>query len=187
MKGSNLKISHSFSGVKNRIPINSHNISVINNPIEKNTNLTLPVISSDKNLLAIEKINSYNSNFKTAENQNFSVGSKITPIALLLALGLHGFFEGIAFGLQKKYSESFYIFIAIISHKWAETLSLGIAFYKSRYSTLSIIFLITLFSLISPLGAILGIILSELSHIIEVIFLSLCTGNFLIIKELLFM
>ena len=52
MKGSNLKISHSFSGVKNRIPINSHNISVINNPIEKNTNLTLPVISSDKNLLA---------------------------------------------------------------------------------------------------------------------------------------
>jgi zinc transporter ZupT len=54
----------------------------------------------------------------------FKPKSNITPFLLLIALSLHGFFEGIALGIQGAVKDTLFLFIAIISHKWAEAFTL---------------------------------------------------------------
>jgi zinc transporter ZupT len=103
--------------------------------------------------------------------------SNITPYILLIALSFHGFFEGIALGLQESNKEALFLYIAIISHKWAESFTLGISFSKANIEKSTFIKLIILFSIFTPLGAILGLILSNTSKIIEGIFLAMSGGN----------
>jgi zinc transporter ZupT len=59
-----------------------------------------------------------------AHHEEFKPKSNITPYLLLLALSLHGFFEGIALGIQGAVKDTLFLFIAIISHKWAEAFTL---------------------------------------------------------------
>jgi len=103
--------------------------------------------------------------------------SNFTPYILLIALSFHGFFEGIALGLQESNKEALFLYIAIISHKWAESFTLGISFSKANIEKSTFIKLIILFSIFTPLGAILGLILSNTSKIIEGIFLAMSGGN----------
>lgn len=43
---------------------------------------------------------------------------------ILMALSVHGFFEGFAVGVQNEYLEIGYIFLAIFFHKWVEALTI---------------------------------------------------------------
>ena len=51
----------------------------------------------------------------------------ITPYILLLALGFHGFFEGMALGIQGEVRNTLFLALAIAAHKWAASLTLGIS------------------------------------------------------------
>lgn len=55
---------------------------------------------------------------------DFKPKSNLTPFLLLVALSLHGFFEGIALGIQGGVRDTLFLFIAIVSHKWAEAFTL---------------------------------------------------------------
>lgn len=59
-----------------------------------------------------------------APPKEFKPKSNLTPFLLLIALSLHGFFEGIALGIQSEFQGTIFLFIAIVSHKWAEALTL---------------------------------------------------------------
>ena len=50
--------------------------------------------------------------------------SNLTPYLLLIALSIHGFFEGLALGIQEEYNSIFILAIAILAHKWAESFTL---------------------------------------------------------------
>lgn len=106
----------------------------------------------------------------------FKPKSNITPYLLLVALSFHGFFEGIALGLQGGIKDTSFLFIAIISHKWAEAFTLGISFSKAQTDKITFVRLILLFALFTPVGIILGIFLSSSSKLVEAIFLALSTG-----------
>lgn len=56
--------------------------------------------------------------------EKFKPKSNLTPFLLLIALSLHGFFEGIALGIQGAVKDTLFLFIAIVSHKWAEAFTL---------------------------------------------------------------
>ena len=106
--------------------------------------------------------------------------SSFTPYILLIALGFHGFFEGLALGLQENLQGTLFLFVAIMAHKWAESLTLGISFVKAKATKKSIILMCSLFSIIGPLGVVVGILLSTKGgEVIEGIFLGLSTGTFL--------
>ncbi len=62
----------------------------------------------------------------SAINEDFKPKSNLTPYLLLIALSLHGFFEGIALGIQKDSQDVMFLAIAILSHKWAESFTLVI-------------------------------------------------------------
>jgi len=65
------------------------------------------------------------------KKEQFKPKSNLTPYLLLIALSLHGFFEGVAIGIQKEAQGVMFLGIAILSHKWAESFTLVNYFSKN--------------------------------------------------------
>ena len=115
-----------------------------------------------------------------SKRDSSSIKSKLTPYILLIALGLHSFFEGVALGLGDTIGRTLVMLGAILVHKWAESLSLGISFVRAKTDKTNFITMSIVFGIISPLGVIVGWVLSESNYeIIQGIFLALSTGTFL--------
>lgn len=85
----------------------------------------------------------------------------LTPFVLMIALSVHGIFEGLALGLMKELSQCINLMLSILIHKFAESMSICIAMTKSKMEFREIFKFILLFSFASPLGTTLGIILNE--------------------------
>ena len=106
----------------------------------------------------------------------------ITPYVLLLALGFHGFFEGMALGIQTEINDTLSLFLAIVAHKWAASLTLGIAFIKIKVPLKQLIIMVLIFGLIGPFGVAFGLILSsEANDFIQGLFLGISVGTFIYI------
>ena len=157
-------------------------------------------IKPDKNLMIASKILDRNSskNIKNKkENLNlnedngnnqlnddhtdhvFNPTSSITPYILLIALSVHGIFEGIALGVMNTIKECSILFSAIIFHKWAGAFALGISFYKSGTEANLFIKMILVFTSFGPLGIIIGIIFSDAGNLVKGIMLSISGGTFI--------
>lgn len=117
--------------------------------------------------------------FKSTHGHSMlKVSSPLTPYLLLVALSFHGFFEGIALGLSKSSKSTISFFIAIIGHKWAESLTLGISFSKTQTEKSMFIKMIIIFSFFTPVGVGIGMILNSTSEWVQCVFMSLTVGTF---------
>ena len=134
-----------------------------------NNNMKLKIVDS----------NEINTNIP---QHTFNPTSNITPYILLVALSLHGLFEGIALGVMKTIRDLIFLLIAILAHKSAESLALGISFFKSGTERNIFIKMIVIFSLFSPSGIIIGILFSSAGYLIEGILLSVSGGTFLYVS-----
>ena len=106
----------------------------------------------------------------------------ITPYILLLALGFHGFFEGMALGIQGDIRHALFLALAIAAHKWAASLTLGISIIKAEIKLKQLVIMIGIFGLIGPVGIAFGMILKATANeIVEGIFLAISVGTFLYI------
>ena len=106
----------------------------------------------------------------------------MTPIVLMLGLGVHALFEGISVGLGKSMNDVTLMVIAILLHKGAAGMSLGISMVKAfpdreGYITL----LMFLFAIFTPLGIIIGLSIQDDSPLTECVFTCLAAGTFLYI------
>jgi len=61
---------------------------------------------------------------KTVIHSQMKPISNLTPFLLLIALSFHGFFEGLALGIQTHVKDTLFLAIAILAHKWAEAFTL---------------------------------------------------------------
>jgi zinc transporter ZupT len=113
---------------------------------------------------------------------HFHPKSNITPYLLLVALSTHGLFEGTALGVQESFKESLFLALAIIAHKWAESFTLGVSFFKSNTEKDTYVRMIILFSFFTPMGILIGILLYGTSPIIQGCFLAFSSGTFLYIS-----
>jgi len=105
-----------------------------------------------------------------------------TPYLLLMALGTHSVFEGIALGLAKANVEVTALFVAIVAHKLPESFGLSTAFTKARTSQRRAIGLSSMFALLSPAGILAGILLTQEGAIGDqgsAILIAITTGMFL--------
>ena len=106
----------------------------------------------------------------------------ITPYILLLALGFHGFFEGMALGIQGEVRNTLFLALAIAAHKWAASLTLGISIIKAEIKLKQLVIMILIFGLIGPVGIAFGMILKATANeVVEGIFLAISVGTFLYI------
>lgn len=103
----------------------------------------------------------------------------LTPIVLMIALSTHAIFEGIAVGVVEDTKNLWTFVIAISLHKWAEAMSLGISMSKNfKDDNKTIVILLLIFSMATPCGVGIGMLLSGSSPLIDIIFSSLAAGTF---------
>jgi zinc transporter 1/2/3 len=119
----------------------------------------------------------------TQQTHEHSSVSKLTPILLLAVLSVHSLFEGLVLGIQESRSDVVAISSAILSHKWVESLSLGLVSIKARASGKFAIFIVALFAFITPLGTLIGYLISSnlQDSVIPVVFNAIALGSFLYI------
>ena len=144
-----------------------------------NRNSSLQNLNSDNDLYSNPNNNVIEINNENKNNHVFNPTSSITPYILLIALSVHGIFEGIALGVMNTVKECSILFSAIILHKWAAAFALGISFYKSGTEKDLFIKMILLFTSFGPLGIIIGMIFSDAGNLIKGIMLSISTGTFI--------
>jgi zinc transporter 1/2/3 len=105
--------------------------------------------------------------------------SKTTVFILMLAFGIHELFEGIAFGLMTETAIAVQLAVGIVIHKTCAAVSLGAGFAKTGFSVLQIAIFISLFSLSTPIGIIIGLSITGEPTILTSIFFQLSAGTFI--------
>lgn len=113
---------------------------------------------------------------------HFNPTSNLTPYILLVALSIHGLFEGTALGVQTSLKDTLFLAAAIIAHKWAESFALGISFSKSNTNKGTFIRMIILFAIFTPTGILIGMLLSGGDKFIQGVFLAISAGTFLYVS-----
>jgi len=105
----------------------------------------------------------------------------MTPFVLMIALSVHSIFEGLAVGITDNMADLWTILLAIFIHKGAASSALGISLVKTFPDDFSLIrWLVFTFSLATPLGIILGMILSG-GSIMDIVCNCLAAGSFVYI------
>jgi zinc transporter ZupT len=73
-----------------------------------------------------------------------------------LMLSVHSLVLGTALGLSQDYSLVIMLFLAIITHKWAESFAIAVQLNKTTLSAKKTIILFLIFALMTPLGIFIG-------------------------------
>ena len=108
-------------------------------------------------------------------------------ILATIMLSFHAFLMGAALGLSASFSLIVIMLAAIVAHKWAESFSLAIQINKSHFSNKINIILFGVFSLMTPLGIVVGTSATTFLKnypLLQPIFSSLAAGTFLYLGTL---
>lgn len=84
----------------------------------------------------------------------------IGPYLLLIAMGVHATIEGIALGVMKNASFVGFL-LAILFHKWGESMAIGFNFLKYQVTKCKIFVSLVSFSLMTPIGLLAGTFLGQ--------------------------
>nr|XP_037273613.1 LOW QUALITY PROTEIN: zinc transporter ZIP3-like [Rhipicephalus microplus] len=84
--------------------------------------------------------------------QRVSLGS----VLIVVALSFHSIFEGLSLGLQSTDQATWIMFLAISIHKFVIAFVVGFDMKASRMRTRTILIYMVIFSVMSPLGALIG-------------------------------
>lgn len=79
-------------------------------------------------------------------------------------MGLHSIFEGFQLGLFNNFKQIFKFSFLILLHKWNEAFQMGQSLFKGGIPYSKAIIYIIVYSLLTPIGILLGKILKDFSH-----------------------
>jgi zinc transporter 1/2/3 len=117
------------------------------------------------------------------------VATSAYPYVLVLTLSIHSVVAGIALGAQQSLTNVAFIFLAIITHKATAGFALGVSLARNDIPSRRSHSLVALFGAMTPLGIVLGMVLSGLlgddgESIFDAAFLALAAGTFIYISAL---
>lgn len=104
-----------------------------------------------------------------------------------LMLSIHSLVLGTALGFSKEYSLVIMLFLAIITHKWAESFAIAVQLNKSSLTTKNSIIFFLIFALMTPLGIFIGWYFGhgvETSSLFDPILIAVSAGTFLYLGTL---
>ncbi|KAL4462640.1 hypothetical protein ABPG74_000470 [Tetrahymena malaccensis] len=105
----------------------------------------------------------------------------ITPFILQIALGIHATLEGLSIGVEQDFSQCITISLAVLVHKWAEGLVLGLALKQSRMSLGRATVMLAIQAAMNPIGIGIGWALSDAGDLVSGILMSISAGTFIYI------
>lgn len=97
-------------------------------------------------------------------------------------MSIHAFFETLALGLQKNTIGLLSLASAILVHKWAEGLTLGLMYKKEGYGGRAALVMVVIQGCINVLGLLVGSMLMEQGNFVMAFFMSMSVGTFLYIS-----
>jgi zinc transporter ZupT len=104
-----------------------------------------------------------------------------------LMLSIHSFVLAAALGFSESYSIAIMLFLAIITHKWAESFAISIQLNKSSLSHKNNIILFAIFALMTPLGVYTGWYLGHevsTNSLVDPVLIAISAGTFLYLGTL---
>lgn len=122
--------------------------------------------------------NELESHLKAADHEHEHGHAPLGPYMLVVAMGFHAFFEGLALGLLENITGFSGFLLAILFHKWAEGAAVGISFLTNRVSRSATLIGLCIFSSLTPLGVATGILFSKTDDRIKAVLLALSAGTF---------
>ncbi len=102
-------------------------------------------------------------------------------------LSLHSLVLGTALGLSQEYSMQIMLFLAIITHKWAESFAIAIQLNKSTLRPITAVLLFLSFALMTPLGIGIGWYFGQdvsTNSFIDPLLMAISAGTFLYLGTL---
>ncbi len=116
-------------------------------------------------------------------------GSAIYPVILLIVLSVHSVILGLALGAQSALSGALILFLAIVAHKGAAGIALGVGYQRAGVTHRRALPQLTFFSAMTPLGIIagagIGVALTGRADTpFEAVFDSIGAGTFMYIAAL---
>ncbi|CAH2294799.1 zinc transporter ZIP2 [Pelobates cultripes] len=109
-------------------------------------------------------------------------------LILFCSLSIHSVFEGLAIGLQSSYSSALEISIAVLIHKGIIVFSLSLKLLQSLSQRTWLVVYIVVFSLMSPIGITIGIIVtlekSAIVTMVQAILGGIASGTFVYVTFL---
>ncbi|KAF7683227.1 Protein zntC [Astathelohania contejeani] len=104
-------------------------------------------------------------------------------LLFVIALSMHSFLEGL--GIPTKTNiELLWYMIGLLGHKWVEAFALGVSIMISNFSQRTILYLLILYSALTPLGALFSLLAisilknSEYFKIGEMVMTGISSGSF---------
>src|SRR5690606_23405030 len=80
----------------------------------------------------------------------------------ILSLGFHSLIEGVAFGVEQTATSATKTLLVIIAHKGFASFALAVSLNKQLKRTSKVVKWIIFFSLFTPLGAIIGLLINDI-------------------------
>lgn len=129
-------------------------------------------------------INASNENVSSPTNNGDEIvttaSSGRSAVILLGALAVHSILEMMALGLSSTFNDSALLALSIGLHQPAESIALLVAFLKSGLTHEQIIWFLSIFSCMGPIGVALGMIVKEFAApIVDSIMLAIVAGTFI--------
>jgi len=111
------------------------------------------------------------------------------PLILLIILSVHSVLAGTAMGLESSLFSTIIVFVAIIAHKFFAAFALGISMQDSNVTGSTFQRRMITFSLMTPLGIVVGAVLSQILEsnaalTIEAVFGAVAAGTFIYVAVL---
>lgn len=111
--------------------------------------------------------------------------SMLLPFILALVFSIHSFIEGLALGVKTELDAgALSIFIAIVSHKFVEAVTVGSNFVKEDVNLAKALPVLLVYCLMTPLGIVVGMIVTSTlesggtSVVVQGIFQAFASGSF---------
>lgn len=104
-----------------------------------------------------------------------------------IMLSIHSFVLATALGYSENYSLAIMLFLAIITHKWAESFAISVQLNKSSMSNTLNLLLFASFALMTPIGILIGVHLEnkiKTHSLVSPILLAISSGTFLYLGTL---
>ncbi|KAL4494249.1 hypothetical protein ABPG73_018768 [Tetrahymena malaccensis] len=110
----------------------------------------------------------------------------LTPFVLQIALGIHATLEGLAIGVEQDFSKCLTIALAVLVHKWAEGLVLGLALKQSKMNLTRATVMVVIQAIMNPMGICIGWALSDTGYLVNGILMSISAVGVGFISSLYF-
>ncbi|CAH1268137.1 SLC39A1 [Branchiostoma lanceolatum] len=104
---------------------------------------------------------SHDSSVVSSDSSSASAGRNVQTFLLLIALSVHGIFEGVAIGVQSSQSSLLSLFFVVVVHKSIIALSLGVNVATGDMSLPYKVMTCVVFSLSGPVGQGIGLLVTD--------------------------